>query len=113
MGKIIAITNQKGGVGKTTTSVNLSACVAALGKRVLCIDIDPQGNTSSGLGIRVSEKTPTIYEVLTGEELYTATENGPTSMIMSYSGKQPMYYSAGAPYIRGLLEEAYNIIETQ
>ena len=67
MGKIIAITNQKGGVGKTTTSVNLSACVAALGKRVLCIDIDPQGNTSSGLGIRVSEKTPTIYEVLTGE----------------------------------------------
>ena len=54
-----------------------------------------------------------LYDVLTGEELYTATENGPTSMIMSYTGKQPMYYSAGAPYIRPLLEEAYDIIEKQ
>ena len=67
MAKIIAITNQKGGVGKTTTSVNLAACVAAEGKRVLVVDADPQGNTSSGLGVRVKEKTPTIYEVMAGQ----------------------------------------------
>ncbi|HIU16740.1 MAG TPA: ParA family protein [Candidatus Ventricola intestinavium] len=66
MARIIAITNQKGGVGKTTTSVNLSACVAAEGRRVLVVDADPQGNTSSGLGVRVREKTPTIYEVMAG-----------------------------------------------
>ena len=67
MAKIIAITNQKGGVGKTTTSVNLAACVAAEGYRVLVVDADPQGNTSSGLGVRVRAKTPTIYEVMAGE----------------------------------------------
>ena len=67
MAKIIAVTNQKGGVGKTTTSVNLSACVAAEGRRVLIVDADPQGNTSSGLGVRVHEETPTIYEVMAGE----------------------------------------------
>ena len=67
MAKIIAITNQKGGVGKTTTSVNLAACVAAEGKRVLVVDADPQGNTSSGLGVRVKESTPTVYEVMAGQ----------------------------------------------
>jgi len=67
MSKIIAITNQKGGVGKTTTSVNLAACVASEGYRVLVVDADPQGNTSSGLGVRVKEKTPTVYEVMAGE----------------------------------------------
>ena len=68
MAKIIAVTNQKGGVGKTTTAVNLSACVAAEGKRVLVVDADPQGNTSSGLGVLVKEKTPTVYEVMAGEK---------------------------------------------
>ena len=67
MAKIIAITNQKGGVGKTTTSVNLSACVASEGYRVLVVDADPQGNTTSGLGVRVKNTTPTVYEVMAGE----------------------------------------------
>jgi len=67
MAKIIAITNQKGGVGKTTTSVNLAACVAQAGRRVLVVDADPQGNTSSGLGVRVKGRTPTVYEVMSGE----------------------------------------------
>ena len=67
MAKIIAITNQTGGVGKTTTSVNLSACVASEGHRVLVVDADPQGNTSSGLGVHVKDKTPTVYEVMAGE----------------------------------------------
>lgn len=66
MARIIAITNQKGGVGKTTTSVNLSACVAERGKRVLVVDADPQGNTTSGFGVRVRESTPTVYEVMAG-----------------------------------------------
>lgn len=67
MGKAIAITNQKGGVGKTTTAINLSACLAEKGKRVLTIDIDPQGNTTSGLGIDKDELEYSVYELLIGE----------------------------------------------
>jgi chromosome partitioning protein len=67
MGRIIAVANQKGGVGKTTTSINLSACLAAKGKNVLVIDIDPQGNTTSGFGIEKNEIENTIYELMLGD----------------------------------------------
>lgn len=66
MARILAVTNQKGGVGKTTTAVNLSACLAALGQRVLMIDLDPQGNGTTGCGIIKREALPTVYQLLIG-----------------------------------------------
>ncbi|CDC36140.1 MAG TPA: AAA family ATPase [Lachnospiraceae bacterium] len=67
MGRIIAIANQKGGVGKTTTTINLAACLAEKDQHVLVIDIDPQGNTTSGFGIEKEELENTIYELILGE----------------------------------------------
>ena len=82
MGRAIAIFNQKGGVGKTTTNINLGACLAQKGKKVLMIDIDPQGNTTSGIGIRKRTLKQTLYDVLIDEDvniknviLPTKTEN--------------------------------------
>lgn len=66
LARILAVTNQKGGVGKTTTAVNLSACLAALGQRVLMIDLDPQGNGTTGCGIIKREALPTVYQLLIG-----------------------------------------------
>ena len=80
MGKVISVVNQKGGVGKTTTTVNISACLAHQGKSVLLIDMDPQGNATSGLGVETAALKSTIYQVLIGqstmEESIEKTEFG-------------------------------------
>lgn len=69
MGKAIAIFNQKGGVGKTTTNINLAACLAVKGKKILVLDIDPQGNTTSGLGIAKKTLENTSYDLLINDQL--------------------------------------------
>jgi chromosome partitioning protein len=78
--RILAVTNQKGGVGKTTTAVNLSACLAELGQRVLMVDLDPQGNATTGCGVVKREALPTVYQILIGrssfEEARLSTDFG-------------------------------------
>ena len=78
MGRVIAITNQKGGVGKTTTAVNLSTALAILGKKILLVDIDPQGNATSGLGVNKGDLESSVYDVFTRKQdlttVITSTE---------------------------------------
>ena len=64
MGKVIAVFNQKGGVGKTTTNVNLTASLGAMGKKILVLDLEPQGNTTSGFGLSKTDIEKTVYEVM-------------------------------------------------
>lgn len=71
MGKAIAIFNQKGGVGKTTTNINLGACLAMRGKKVLILDIDPQGNTTSGIGVKKKSLDYTVYDLLINDDFNT------------------------------------------
>ncbi|MBO0460350.1 MULTISPECIES: ParA family protein [Enterococcus] len=85
MAQIISVANQKGGVGKTTTTVNLGACLASLGKQVLLVDMDAQGNATSGVGIRKPDVTQDIYDVLVNElpiaEATIATEHENLSIV--------------------------------
>ena len=81
MGRIIAVANQKGGVGKTTTAINLSACLAEAGQKVLAIDLDPQGNMTSGFGLQKGKIDDTVYELLMGDSkadkcIQKSTDNG-------------------------------------
>lgn len=80
MGKAIAIFNQKGGVGKTTTNINLAACLAMKGKRVLVLDLDPQGNTTSGLGVAKKTLKLTSYDLLIEDDMDPSTAIMPTSV---------------------------------
>lgn len=117
MGKIIAVVNQKGGVGKTTTSVNLSAYLAHLGKRVLLVDIDPQANATSGLGIEHRELEAGVYEALVGnrplfEIIKRTVQKGlhiaPATLSLAGAGIEMVEFDNREFRLSNILEEVRN-----
>lgn len=119
MARTICIANQKGGVGKTTTSVNLSACLAALGRRVLLIDLDPQGNASSGLGLKKYEyQESNIYHVLIGEKTIDEVRRATSLPTLWVAPATPDLVGAeielvDAPNREFRLREAINLVASQ
>ena len=93
MSEIMAIANQKGGVGKTTTTINLSAALAEKGKKVLVIDMDPQGNTSSGLGIDKDELETTVYQLMIGDNTFDEWEYLMNYLYGDYANQNKSFYS--------------------
>lgn len=102
MGRIIAVVNQKGGVGKTTTAVNLGASLARLGQKVLLVDVDPQGNATSGVGVDPQAVAPSLYEVITPGPVGVAAVRRPTAV-------EGLHLAPASPDLAGANVELINV----